>query len=251
VLTIVAMDYAFQVPASVPAGLTTVRLVNRGRMLHHVQLNRLEQGKTVSDMLREWKPGVANPSYLTGAGGPTAALGGETLEGQVVLQPGRYAIICWVPAADGQLHLQKGMMGQFEVLPLPASASSGAPAALPRADVTITMMDYGYLVPAIRPGRQSVRVENKGPQAHELVMVRLKRGRTAADAAAWAEHGQTGDAPGAMVGGVAALSAGHSGQFTVPFTPGEYALICFVPDQKDGKGHPHTTYGMLRQFTVR
>jgi hypothetical protein len=113
------------------------------------------------------------------------------------------------------------------------------------------MNDYGYLVPAIRPGRRVVRVENRGPQAHELVMVRLRPGRTAAEAAAWAERGQTGTAPGTMVGGVAALSRGHAGQFAVAFTPGEYAPLCFVPDQKDGKGHPHTTYGMMRQFTVR
>jgi len=38
VVTIVAMDYAFKAPATVPAGLTTVRLVNQGKLLHHVQL---------------------------------------------------------------------------------------------------------------------------------------------------------------------------------------------------------------------
>jgi uncharacterized cupredoxin-like copper-binding protein len=81
-------------------------------------------------------------------------------------------------------------------------------------------------------------------------MVRLKPGRTMKDAADWAERGQTGEAPGAMVGGVAALAPGGAGQFTVAFTPGEYALICFVPDQTDGKGRPHTHYGMMRQFRV-
>jgi len=252
VLTIEAMDYAFRAPATVPAGVTTVRLVNRGTQLHHVQFNRLEDGKTVRDMLRDWKPGAPNPAYMTGDGGPTAALGGQTLEGTVVLRPGRYALICWVPAPDGQLHLHKGMFGQIEVMgDTAAVVVPAAPPPLPAADVTVTMLDYGYLLPEVRPGRRVFRVFNGGPQAHELVMVRLKPGRTARDAAAWAERGQTGEAPGAMVGGVAALTPGKVAQFAVDVTPGEYAFICFVPDQKDGRGRPHTEHGMLRQFTVR
>lgn len=249
VLEIVAMDFAFRAPDTVPAGVTTLRLVNRGTQLHHVQLNRLEDGKTVQDMLRDWKPGVPIPRYMTGDGGPTAALGGQTLEGTVVLKPGRYAIICWVPAPDGKLHLHKGMFGQVEVVG--DAAAAAATPALPRADVTITMMDYGYLLPDVKRGRRTFRVFNAGPQAHELVMVRLKPGKTAKDAAEWAERGQTGDAPGTMMGGVAALSVGRVAQFEAVMTPGEYALVCFVPDQKDGTGKPHVAHGMLRQFTVR
>jgi uncharacterized cupredoxin-like copper-binding protein len=189
---------------------------------------------------------VPNPAYTTPIGGPTAALGGQTLAGQMVLRPGRYAIFCWIPAPDGQLHLHKGMFGEIEVTgPAPA-----ADAALPRADVTIAMADYGYAVPKIARGRRTLRVENRGPQAHELVMVRLAPGMTAHDAAEWAERGQTGASPGHMMGGVAAIAVGAAAQFTVDFTPGRYALVCFVPDQKDGKGLPHVAYGMLREFTV-
>jgi uncharacterized cupredoxin-like copper-binding protein len=106
-------------------------------------------------------------------------------------------------------------------------------------------------MPAVVRGRHTVRVFNGGPQSHELVLVRLAPGRTAHDAAAWAERGQTGDAPGTMVGGVAALAPGGVAQFAADFPAGQYALICFVPDQKDGTGRPHTEHGMLRQFAVR
>lgn len=75
--------------------------------------------------------------------------------------------------------------------------------------------------------------------------------RSAHDAAAWAERGQTGEAPGIMLGGTAALAPGGVAQFTADFPPSQYALICFVPDQRDGKGRPHTEHGMLRQFAVR
>jgi hypothetical protein len=37
--------------------------------------------------------------------------------------------------------------------------------------------------------------------------------------------------------------------FSVDFTPGEYALLCFSPDEKDGLSHE--SHGMIRQITVR
>jgi hypothetical protein len=35
---------------------------------------------------------------------------------------------------------------------------------------------------------------------------------------------------------------------TADFTPGEYALICFLPDAKDGK--PHFAHGMIQQIHI-
>lgn len=249
VLEVRAMDYAFALPDTVAAGVTTIRLVNRGQQLHHIQLVRLEEGHTITELLRLWRPGVATPRWMSGVGGPTAAAGGQTLDATVVLRPGRYGVLCWVPGPDGRLHFQKGMFGQFEVAPSPLPQPPLA-TALPAADVSITMLDYNWVVPAITRGRHTVRVFNGGPQEHELVLVRLAPGRTAHDAAAWAERGQTGEAPGQMLGGSAALAPGGVTQFSADFPAGEYALICFVPDQRDGKGRPHSAHGMLRQFTV-
>ena len=36
--------------------------------------------------------------------------------------------------------------------------------------------------------------------------------------------------------------------FTADLTPGNYALLCFVPDAKDGK--PHLEHGMVKQFKI-
>jgi hypothetical protein len=38
------------------------------------------------------------------------------------------------------------------------------------------------------------------------------------------------------------------GQFTVELTPGNYALLCFLSDSKDGK--PHLMHGMAKPVTV-
>jgi len=49
VVTITAADYVFNVPDTIPAGLTTFRLVNQGKELHHASLIRLKDGKVLTD----------------------------------------------------------------------------------------------------------------------------------------------------------------------------------------------------------
>src|SRR5678815_1314216 len=49
VVTIHAKDFSFDAPKSIPAGLTTFRLVNDGAQLHHASIIKLEQGKTMAD----------------------------------------------------------------------------------------------------------------------------------------------------------------------------------------------------------
>src|SRR5437016_13979349 len=75
-ITITATDYAFGVPDTIPAGLTTFRLVNQGKELHHANLVRLGEGRTEAD----FEAGLAAagrshtpPPIWTGvAGVPTA-----------------------------------------------------------------------------------------------------------------------------------------------------------------------------------
>jgi hypothetical protein len=44
------------------------------------------------------------------------------------------------------------------------------------------------------------------------------------------------------------MKPGDRELFGVNLEPGEYALLCFVPDDEDGK--PHIQHGMAKQFTV-
>jgi hypothetical protein len=50
------------------------------------------------------------------------------------------------------------------------------------------------------------------------------------------------------LGGISGIDVGGSQYFTADFAPGNYALICFLPDAKDGK--PHFAHGMIQQITV-
>jgi hypothetical protein len=45
------------------------------------------------------------------------------------------------------------------------------------------------------------------------------------------------------------MAKGRSGSFPVTLKAGNYALICFVPDSKDGK--PHSVHGMMQTLTVK
>src|SRR5579885_2481179 len=48
--TIYAKDFAFEAPDTISGGVTNFHLVNDGPNLHHVQLVRLDSGKTAQDL---------------------------------------------------------------------------------------------------------------------------------------------------------------------------------------------------------
>jgi hypothetical protein len=161
----------------------------------------------------------------------------------VDLKPGMYVMLCAIPSPDGKTHLMKGMVRPLTVV------ASDAQITAPVADVTITLSDYKF-APSIplTAGHHVIKVENAGTQWHEMVFVRLAPGKRVADFARWAEKPQ-GPPPGAPLNGASPMMAGASNYIPVDLTPGEYGLICFLPDTKDQK--PHLAHGMMTQFTVK
>jgi plastocyanin len=244
-VTVTATDYGFDAPAEIPAGVTTVYLVNHGKELHHAQLVRLEDGKTTQDVAAALKKSGPPPSWIKFVGGPNAVVPGKESNATALLTPGRYAYLCFVFGPDGVPHAAKGMMRQFEV----TGPESEATGELPAADITIKMMDYGYhSSDSLTAGKHTILVENEGPQPHELALLRLAPGKTVEDFAIWGEGGMKGPPPAEPVGGVVLLDKGARGTFTADLVAGEYGLICFVPDAKDGK--PHLAHGMMRTIKV-
>jgi len=141
-------------------------------------------------------------------------------------------------------HIMKGMMKQVTVVPTTDVAS-----APPEADVEIMLDDYSFdVTPELTAGRRVIRVDNRAAQPHEVLLVQLAPGKTPHDVIAWAET-PDGPPPGRPIGGTTGLAKGEVNYVTVDLEPGEYALICFVPDAKDGK--PHFVHGMVRQVTVK
>lgn len=243
-ITVTATEYAFDMPAQVPAGAVTLRLVNHGKELHQAQLIKLEDGKTVADFAEAMKHAGPPPSWIKFAGGPNGVAPGSETEATAILAPGNYAVLCFIPSANMIPHVMSGMIRPLEVTAATPSSSN----QLPTATDTIRLADYAFdqALP-LTAGHHTILVENTGPQPHEIVLLKLAPGKSVEDFAKFAEN-MKGEPPAMPLGGVTFLEVGGSGEFTADLTPGEYAFICFVPDAKDGK--PHFAHGMMRQFKV-
>jgi hypothetical protein len=189
-VTVIATDYSFDAPAEVPAGLTTFHLVNRGPAIHHVQLVRLGEGKTMDDFMAALKAGGPPPEWVTMEGGPNPSELGDTSRTTLRLEPGNYAMLCFVPDPDGTPHVAKGM-----VRPLTVTGGSVA-GGEPEADVVMKLVDYDFeLSQPLTAGRHTIRIDNAGPQEHEVVIVKLDSGKEPMDFAMWGEK-MTGKPPG-------------------------------------------------------
>jgi hypothetical protein len=247
VVTVHAKDFAFDAPAEITAGVTTFRLVNDGPGFHHMQIVRLDSAKTVDDLIAAMKNPGPPPAWATFITGPNAPMPGGESNATFDIPAGNYAIICLVDIPDGVPHFTKGMSKALTVKPAPAGA---AVAALPAADITITLQDYAFaLSTPITGGKHVLAVKTMPGQPHEVEIFKLAKGKTQADLLKW--MGGKMDSPpplDAVMAGVAATSTAQDVRFTADFTPGNYLMMCFLPDPKDGK--PHFSKGMVQAFTI-
>ena len=243
VVTFTASDFAFQGPDSIPAGLTALRLVNKGPEVHHMQIVKLNDGKTVMDFVNAIKAGGAPPAWATEVGGPNAPAPGSESNATQKLEPGAYAVVCFVDTPDHVPHLFKGMMRALTVTP-----SSSATAPEPTADVIVTLTDYDFTTSApLTAGQRVFKVVNNAEQPHEIELMQFAPGKTHADFINWMKDFK-GVPPARPIGGIAGLAKGRDGYFTADLAPGEYTFVCFLPDAKDGK--PHLMHGMIKNVKV-
>ena len=243
-----AKDFAFDAPDSITAGWTTFHLVNDGPNIHHIQLVRLDSGKTAADLEAALKNPGPPPAWMTFAGGPNAPSPGRQADAMINVQPGNYVLLCFVDIPGKVPHFAKGM-----VRPLRVTAASGAAAPEPTADVTITLSDYTFANKgALSAGKHTIKVVNNGPQPHETELMRLAPGKTMKDVGEFIEKAYKGQMDGPPpvegLGGVSVEPTGGYAYFTADLTPGNYVLLCFVPDAKDGK--THLEHGMVKEFKV-
>ncbi len=242
----VARDFAFDGPDTIPAGMTTFVLQNDGPGYHHIQLVRLEDGMTLADLeaaAAKIKPGDTPPPWLHVAGGVNPPDPGAQTRTTFAIEPGDYAVVCFVDIPDHVPHLMKGMARALTV-----TASDAPAAAPPTEDLTLTLADYSFSFSAPpTAGRHVVKVVNGGPQPHEVVIFRLKPGMGMADFQRWGETFEE-PVPVDFLGGPANMAVGQEAWVPVDLTPGDYILTCFYYDAGDGM--PHIMHGMLLPFTV-
>ena len=244
VVTITATDFAFSMPDTIAAGLVELRLTNHGAEPHHAVVFRLSEEKPMDTVMAALAAAGPPPPWLRLAVGPNVAVPHDSTNATAVFEPGHYLVACFISGADGQMHVVKGMVKPFVV-------TGTVPEGIvePATDVTIVLKDYGFTVtPALTAGTHTIRVENAGPQWHEVTVEQLPEGKTIADWQAWVAGGFQGPPPTRPLGGVIGPDTTGHASFTITLTPGHYLLTCNVPDAGDGK--PHSMHGMVQEVVV-
>lgn len=256
-----ATEYAFQGPATLPAGSTTLQLVNRGRAAHQGQLVRVAAGHTAAEAVRALAAGES-ADWLLPAGGFGPVAPGGTARLTLPLAAGSYLLYCALPGADGVADAGKGMITTFTVSQGgAASADTGSAVAL------LTVSDRGFrfqrilrvggedqpmegrLMPSpLASGTRIIELQNFGPTAHEIQVVRAESPRTVREFVAWLYGGQRGPAPARQFGGVATLPPGMKVRLQVVLAPGAYWVFCTIRHRSVSRGFE---VGELTEFVVR
>jgi plastocyanin len=114
--TIVASDFAYEAPETLPAGETTFKFQNVGKQKHIAVFVELLEGKTLEDVntfIAEEGVGGKPPSWVRQVRKAQGfAKPGETTEFKAEFTPGNYAMLCFIRDKDsGKLHAQLGMTG--------------------------------------------------------------------------------------------------------------------------------------------
>jgi hypothetical protein len=241
-----ARDFTFEGPRTIESGMLKLVLENDGETFHHLQLMRLPEGMTAEEFgtqIAALRPGEALPDWVRPAGGVNPPDPGAEASVTLMVEPGEYAVTCFVDTPDHIPHFAKGM-----TVPLTVTPAATPPAPEPSTELTLTLVDYafGFSTPPAA-GRHVIRVENAGPQPHEIGLFRILPGRSVDDFMQWAQTFE-GEVPATSLGAVSVLGDGQVAYMDVDLAAGTYMALCFYPDSGDGR--PHLEHGMMLTFEV-
>lgn len=244
IVDIAAGEYAFRAPDTIPAGLTTFRLRQEGRVRHGTHLSpagrdslvthagdatdgfhmlwvvRLDSGRTAGDLFVAARDRTPMPGQILG--GPGFAFPPGTTNATMTLKPGNYVLACFVGSARedrNRYHLLKGMFRPLTVVP-----SHTAPTLQPAPDVVVTIDSADqttFSMPITRAGPWRMLVRNLGKQRLEFGIVRVFPGHTAEEARAWRRRDGKPRVSEPW-GGVVGVARGDSMLTTLELTAGTY-----------------------------
>lgn len=242
-----AVDYAYEGPDEVEAGLTSVILHNKGQTAHHLQLARLPEGTTaeaIFGLFQENPPAALQA--LTFVGGPGLLDPGLQQEVVIDLLPGAYLALSFVLDETGVPYMAKGMAKPFTVVA--AATASAVATQSPQADGVAKLLDFAFVLPtAIAAGEQVWQVVNEGHEPHEIMVMQLADGKSVSDALAFL-HAPANEPPYTSIGGFQAINPGQTGWLKLNLEPGNYVAICYIPGSATGE--LHFEMGMVQAFTV-
>lgn len=109
------IDYGFEgVDEPVAAGEITLKLTNNGAEPHEANVLKLGEGATV-ESIAAWFQAPEGPPPFETVGGAQGIMPGASTLATVNLAAGNYALICFIPNAEGVPHAFLGMVKPFAV----------------------------------------------------------------------------------------------------------------------------------------
>lgn len=242
-LLVKAEEFSFTSLDTIESGFIRLRMENNGGELHHLQLIKLENGLTKEQVLEHARRDVLVFPDLKFVGGPSVPGSSGASEVILDLAPGHYLMVCYM-THEKVRHLLMGMTRELTVVP-----ARGPGSAPPVEDERMMLRSYSFEIDSVlKPGGHIFRVENESEEPHEVDIVRMNDGASAEQVMAWVS-GPPGPPPFDPVGGTMVLSKGQASFVPITLAAGQYMLLCFVPDTRDGK--PHVVHGMTRMITVQ
>lgn len=239
-LAIVAEEYGYHMPDSVPAGLVHITLHNAGHDIHEAMLihftDTILTAAAYADSVRAH---VDFPSNAEDVGGAALTLPGNSSGVWLRLAPGHYAVVCW----KGD-HLSRGMVHDLRVVA--SNRASGNP---PRPTRELALVDFAFTFDApLTAGRYVLHVRNAGTEPHEADIIKATPTAGLREYLAWIDSGAHGLPPVAPVAAFGDIYPGKEAWVELHLTPGRYFIVCEVPAKADGR--PHYKHGMFTEFSI-
>lgn len=230
IVEVTAFDYAFGMPTEIPSGWVTFRMKNRGQKVHHgivykysdsISYDRLVS--SIGESLQEKElldpTNDFNSEVVTAMGGPAILSPGRTGETTVLLDPGVYALTCWLVAEDGEYHAMKGMTRPFVVTEEKSAAEK------PEGTIDITLEDVAINIEdPIGPGEHVFSVNFK--TMDNVHLAKLEGNQKLEDLNQWMNKAQN-PSPFTFLGGAEQAPVGMTNTFKATLDPGRYALVTY------------------------
>lgn len=259
-----AMD--FQMEDSIPSGWNTFRYVNKSNEAHFfvleklpdgirlsnyenelipvfkegfdfMKLGNMEEGMKAFEKIPQWFGGVVNH------GGVGILSGNSTGETTLFLEPGVYAMECYIRMPDGTPHVFLGMLKEVIV------TDQASMLAEPQADynISISSTEGIQFQDSIPAGNFQFGVEFADQQlyehfaGHDVNLVKLQEGAALDSLVAWINPSDmfalSSPEPKEFLfmGGAEDMPAGKKGYFKAELSPGNYVLISEIPDALNRK----------------
>ena len=264
-ITVTMKDYSYQVGGKMTAG-DSIDLKNDGNELHMMGVGKLKAGATVAqvkdalakaDPQAEGDPTGGLIEEEVGWPGAIVTPGHEVTLSAADLQPGTYALICFMPTeGTGEPHFTKGMLSELDVVAGSAAASK------PDATYKVTAGQPMQGPSTLKAGTRTIEVTGDADiSKQEPQLVKAESADQSPDAIndvlnKYFGELESGKAPQKGSGKAIAeylpfagfdFNATKSVTFTYDFEPGTYYLAAPDTDNQNG---PSTVPKELIKITV-